>query len=175
MPYLPETPAVVRGALSGSGQVLQPGEFLVVNQVALLGLYLGAAHVVHPVHPMRLKLHKKANYSRIHIVRGEGFSPISHSILNQLSWNSTSIYSIYRLFARVCAWTVVWLKQFSVAHCVACCHWKVCNSCLIKTVQRCSLCGVLLLKRVYRWGDYPENFIEAYCIIRKLVYLKFCE
>ena len=34
-------------------------------------------------------------------------------------------------------------------HCVACCHWKVCNSCLIKTVQRCSPCGVLLLKKVY--------------------------
>ena len=43
----------------------------------------------------------------------------------------------------------VWLKQFSVAHCVAWCHWKVCNSCPIKTVQRCSLCGVLWLKRVY--------------------------
>ena len=56
----------------------------------------------------------------------------------------------YILLARVCAWTAVWLKQFSIGHCVACCHWKVCNSCLIKTVQRCSLCGVLLLKRVYR-------------------------
>ena len=32
---------------------------------------------------------------------------------------------------------------------MACCHWNVCNSCLIKTVQRCSLCGVLLLERVY--------------------------
>ena len=20
-------------------------------------------------------------------------------------------------------WTIVWLKQFRVAHCVACCHW----------------------------------------------------
>ena len=34
----------------------------------------------------------------------------------------------YRLLARVCAWTV----------------------CLIKTVRRCSLCGVLLLRKVYR-------------------------
>ena len=29
----------------------------------------------------------------------------------------------------------VWLKQFGVAHRVACCHWTVCNSCLIKTVR----------------------------------------
>ena len=43
----------------------------------------------------------------------------------------------------------VWLKQFGVAHCVACCHWTVCNSCLIKTVWRRSLCGVLLLRKVY--------------------------
>ena len=56
---------------------------------------------------------------------------------------------LYKLLARVCAWTVVWLKQCSVGHCVACCHWKMCNSCLIKTVPHCSLCGVLLLKRVY--------------------------
>ena len=46
-------------------------------------------------------------------------------------------------------WTIVWSKQFRAAHCVACCHWKVCNNCLIKIVQRCSPCGVLLLKKVY--------------------------
>ena len=57
--------------------------------------------------------------------------------------------SNHRNMPWVCAWTVVWLKQFRVVHCVACCHWKVCNSCLIKTAQRWSLCGVLLLKRVY--------------------------
>ena len=45
---------------------------------------------------------------------------------------------------------IVWIKQFRVAHCVACCHWKKCNSCLIKTVQRCSPSGVLLLRKVYR-------------------------
>ena len=60
----------------------------------------------------------------------------------------------YRLIVRVCAWTAVWLKQCSVGHCVARYYWKVCNSCLIKTVQRCSLCGVLLLKRVYWHGQY---------------------
>ena len=27
---------------------------------------------------------------------------------------------------KVCRLTVVWLKQFNVAHCVACCHWKGC-------------------------------------------------
>ena len=59
--------------------------------------------------------------------------------------NSLALLTVWRVVIEKCV-TVVWLKQFSVAHCVACCHWKVCNSCLIKTVQRCSLCGVLLLE-----------------------------
>ena len=45
--------------------------------------------------------------------------------------------------------TLVWTKQFSFGHCVACCYWKVRNISLNKTVQLWSLCGVLLLKRVY--------------------------
>ena len=57
----------------------------------------------------------------------------------------------YRLIARVCAWTVCLIK--TVQRCSLCgvrvVIEKCVTSCPIKTVQRCSLCGVLLLKRVF--------------------------
>ena len=78
-------------------------------------------------------------------------------------------------------WAIVCLKQFTVAHCVACCHWKVCNSCLIKTVQRCSPCGVLLLKKVYSMSillliprltlETPTDIIS---MLTHLIRLKLC-
>ena len=51
---------------------------------------------------------------------------------------------MWRVVIEKCV-TLVWLKQFSFGHCVACCHWKVCNISLTKTVHLWSLCGVLLL------------------------------
>ena len=56
---------------------------------------------------------------------------------------------VYTLFARVCACTLVWTKQFSFGHRVACYHWKLCTISLKKTVPLWSLCGVLSLKKVY--------------------------
>ena len=57
----------------------------------------------------------------------------------------------YRLIARVCAWTICLIK--TVQRCSLCgvrvVIEKCVTSCLIKRVQCCSLCGVLLLKRVY--------------------------
>ena len=51
-------------------------------------------------------------------------------VLYLLGWRIWShviiAFVLYRLLARVCAWTVVWLKQYSVAHCVACCYRKGC-------------------------------------------------
>ena len=57
------------------------------------------------------------------------------------------------------------LKQFGATHCVACCHWTVCNSCLIKTGRRCSLCGVLLLRKLYT----VRVFRSAYMSIRTVL------
>ena len=59
--------------------------------------------------------------------------------------------------------TIVWTKQFSSGHCVACCHWKVCNINLNKIVQLWSLCGVLLLKRCIKPTIYwiCRNYLQC--------------
>ena len=57
----------------------------------------------------------------------------------------------------------------------------MCNSCLIKTVRRCSLCGVLLLRKVYgiaTWYDFPDiTHFEVYncrmSSILNLIQLRF--
>ena len=77
--------------------------------------------------------------------------------LKIINWRFSSsealTHTIINCLHEFAQWTIVWIKQFRVTHCVACCHWKVCNSCLIQTVQRCSPCGVLLLKKVYTLLD----------------------
>ena len=91
-------------------------------------------------------------------------------------WAKPQLIDCLHEFAQ---WTIVWLKQFRVAHCVACCHWKVCKSCLIKTVQRCSPCGVLLLKKVYNYPGSPRVVyyntslpLSMSCLEFALVYLR---